>query len=71
MSKEVRIANQDVEGFTKTTRNIGKVVSVLNGLSGLAAFGQGVAQFFGGASEELDKVISKFAGLTMILSGLQ
>lgn len=71
LSKEVRIANQDVEGFTKTTRNIGKVVSVLNGLSGLAAFGQGVAQFFGGASEELDKVISKFAGLTMILSGLQ
>ena len=71
LSKEVRIANQDVEGFTKTTRNIGKVVSVLNGLSGLASFGQGVAQFFGGASEELDKVISKFAGLTMILSGLQ
>lgn len=71
LSKEVKIANQDVEGFTKTTRNIGKVVSVLNGLSGLASFGQGVAQFFGGASEELDKVISKFAGLTMILSGLQ
>lgn len=71
LSKEVKIAQQDVEGFTKTTRNIGKVVSVLNGLSGLASFGQGVAQFFGGASEELDKVISKFAGLTMILSGLQ
>lgn len=71
LSKEVKIANQDVEGFTKTTRNIGRVVSVLNGLSGLASFGQGVAQFFGGASEELDKVISKFAGLTMILSGLQ
>lgn len=70
LSKEVKTAQQDVEGFTKTTRNINKVLGVMKGLSGVASLGQGIAGLFGGASEDLDKFIQKFASLSLVMSGL-
>lgn len=71
LSKEVMIANQQVAGMTKTTQNMGKVISVMKGLSSLAALGQGISGLFGGASEDLDKFIQKFASLTMVIAGLK
>lgn len=71
LSKEVMIANKQVEGMTKTTQNMGKVISVMKGLSSLAALGQGISGLFGGASEDLDKFIQKFASLTMVIAGLK
>lgn len=71
LSKEVMIANQQVAGMTKTTQNMGKVISVMKGLSSLAALGQGVSGLFGGASEDLDRFIQKFASLTMVIAGLK
>ena len=71
LSKEVMIANQQVAGMTKTRQNMGKVISVMKGLSSLAALGQGISGLFGGASEDLDKFIQKFASLTMVIAGLK
>ena len=71
LSKEVMIANQQVAGMTKTTQNMGKVIGVMKGLSSLAALGQGVSGLFGGASEDLDKFIQKFASMTMVIAGLK
>lgn len=71
LSKEVMIANQEVAGMNKTTQNMGKVIGVMRGLSGLAALGQGIAGLFGGASEDLDKFIQKFASMTMVIAGLK
>lgn len=71
LSKEVMIANQQVAGMTKTTQNMGKVISVMKGLSSLAALGQGISGIFGGASEDLDRFIQKFASLTMVIAGLK
>lgn len=71
LSKEVMIANQQVAGMTKTTQNMGKVIGVMKGLSSLAALGQGISGLFGGASEDLDKFIQKFASLTMVIAGFK
>lgn len=71
LSKEVMIANQQVAGMTKTTQNMGKVIGVMKGLSSLAALGQGISGLFGGASEDLDKFIQKFASITMVIAGLK
>ena len=71
LSKEVQIANQQVAGMTKTTQNMGKVIGVMRGLSGLAALGQGIAGFFGDGSKEMDKLIKNFASITMIIAGLK
>lgn len=70
LSKEVTVANKQIEGMTKTTQSLNKVVGVMKGLSGLASLGQGIAGLFGGQSEELDKLISKFASLTLVTSGI-
>ena len=71
LSKEVQIANQQVAGMTKTTQNMGKVIGVMRGLSGIAALGQGIAGFFGDGSKEMDKLIKNFASITMIIAGLK
>lgn len=71
LSKEVQIANQEVAGMTKTTQNMGKVIGVMKGLSGLAALGQGIAGFFGDGSKEMDKLIKNFASITMVIAGLK
>ena len=71
LSKEVMIANQQVAGMTKTTQNMGKVIGVMRGLSGLAALGQGIAGFFGDGSKEMDKLIKNFTSITMIIAGLK
>lgn len=71
LSKEVQIANQQVAGMTKTTQNMGKVIGVMKGLSGLAALGQGIAGFFGDGSKEMDKLIKNFASITMVIAGLK
>ena len=71
LSKEVMIANQEVAGMTKTTQNMGKVISVMKGLSGLAALGQGIAGLFGDASEDMAKFIQRFASMTMVLASLK
>ena len=71
LSKEVMIANQQVAGMTKTTQNMGKVIGVMRGLSGLAALGQGIAGFFGDGSKEMDKLIKNFASITMVIAGLK
>lgn len=71
LSKEVQTANQQIAGMTKTTQNIGKVIGVMKGLSGLAALGQGIAGLFGDASEDLAKFIQRFASISMVLAGLK
>lgn len=71
LSKEVKIAQNEIAGMTKTTQNMGKVIGVMKGLSGLAALGQGISGLFGGASEDLDKFIQKFASMTMVIAGLK
>lgn len=71
LSKEVQTANQQIAGMTKTTQNMGKVIGVMKGLSGIAALGQGIAGLFGGASEDLDKFIKRFASMSMVLAGLK
>lgn len=71
LSKEVQTANAQIAGMTKTTQNMGKVIGVMRGLSGLASLGQGIAGLFGGASEDLDKFIQRFASMTMVIAGLK
>lgn len=71
LSKEVKTAQNEIAGMTKTTQNMGKVISVMKGFSGLAALGQGIAGLFGGASEDMAKFIQRFASMSMVLAGLK
>ena len=70
LQKEVAAATSEIDGMTETSRGLNKVVSVFKGLSGIASLGQGIAGLFGGSSEELDKVIQKFASLSLVLNGI-
>lgn len=70
LSKEVMIANKQVEGMTKMSSNLNKVVGVMKGFSSIAALGQGIAGLFGEGSEEIEKFIQKFASISLVISGL-
>ena len=70
LSKEVMIANQQVEGMTKMSSNLNKVVGVMKGFSSIAALGQGIAGLFGEGSEQIEKFVQKFASISLVISGL-
>lgn len=70
LSKEVMIANKQVEGMTKMSSNLNKVVGVMKGFSSIAALGQGIAGLFGEGSEQIEKFVQKFASISLVLSGL-
>lgn len=70
LSKEVMIANKQVEGMTKMTSNLNKVVGVMKGFSSIAALGQGIAGLFGEGSEQIEKFVQKFASISLVISGL-
>lgn len=70
LSKEVMIANKQVEGMTKMSSNLNKVVGVMKGFSSIAALGQGIAGLFGEGSEQIEKFVQKFASISLVISGL-
>lgn len=70
LQKEVQTANKEIEGMSKMSSNLNKVVGVMKGFSGVAALGQGIAGLFGEGSEEIEKFVQRFASLSLVLSGL-
>lgn len=70
LSKEVMIANKQVEGMTKMSSNLNKVVGIMKGFSSIAALGQGIAGLFGEGSEQIEKFVQKFASISLVISGL-
>lgn len=70
LQKEVQTANKEIEGMSKMSSNLNKVVGVMKGFSGVAALGQGIAGLFGEGSEQIEKFVQRFASLSLVLSGL-
>lgn len=68
--REVSTANGQIAAMAKTSQTISNIVSVFKGLGGIASMGQGLMGLFGGNSQELNEVITKFTSLSLVLQGL-
>lgn len=60
-----------IDSMTGSSKGLKNVMSIVTGFTGIASIGQGLATLFGGQNEELDKSLQKFAGLSLVLQGLE
>lgn len=59
-----------IDSLTGGSKGLKNVMSIVSGFTGIASIGTGLQQLFGGTNEELDKSLSKFAGLMLVLQGI-
>lgn len=60
-----------IDAMVGSSRGLKNVMSLVTGFTGIASIGTGLQQLFGGQNEELDKALQKFAGLSLVLQGLE
>lgn len=60
-----------IDSLTGGSKGLKNVMSIVSGFTGIASIGTGLQQLFGGTNEELDKSLSKFAGLMLVLQGVE
>lgn len=61
----------EIQSYIGNAKGLSDTIEVMKGLSGIASLGVGLQQLFGGENKELDESLKKFAGLTLIMQGLQ
>ena len=60
-----------IDAMVGSSKGLKNVMSIVTGFTGIASIGQGLATLFGGQNEELDKSLQKFAGLSLVLQGIE
>lgn len=62
---------QEMQSYIGNAKGLADTVEIMKGLTGLASIGQGLITLFGGTNKELDETLRKFAGLTMVMQGIE
>jgi len=62
--------NEEMQSYVGNSKALSDTIEILQGISGIMSIGAGISTLFGGQNEELDEMIRKFAGLTMVMQGL-
>lgn len=60
-----------IDRMVTSGKGLSQVFTLINGFTGVASIGQGLVQLFGGQNESLDESLQKFAGLTLVMQGVQ
>lgn len=62
---------QEMQSYIGNAKGLADTVEIMKGLTGLASIGQGLITLFGGTNTELDETLRKFAGLTLVMQGIE
>lgn len=60
-----------IDRMVTSGKGLSQVFTLINGFTGVASIGQGLVQLFGGQNESLDESLQKFAGLALVMQGVQ
>lgn len=71
VQKAIMATTREVDAFMARSTGLKKTITIMQGFAGVASLGQGLMGLFGGQSEELDKTLTKFTQMTMVLQGIQ
>ena len=63
--------SDEVKSYVGNSKGLSDTIEVMKGVAGIMSIGTGLAALFGGTNKELDETLRKFAGLTMVLQGLE
>lgn len=71
MKNAVVATDAAIDSMVGSSKGLTNVMSLVTGFTGIASLGQGLIQLFGGQNKELDESLQKFAGLTLVMTGVQ
>lgn len=63
--------SQEVQSYVGNAKALSDTIEIMQGVAGIMSIGQGLMTLFGGTNKELDETLKKFAGLTMVMQGLE
>lgn len=67
----IKSAGDEVSSYVGNAKGLSDTLEIMKGAAGIAGIGQGLMMLFGGTNEELDETIQKFAGLMLIMQGVE
>ena len=67
----IKSTSDEVSSYVGNAKGLNDTLEIMKGATGIAAIGQGLMTLFGGTNEQLDVTLKKFAGLTMIMQGVE
>lgn len=71
VQKAIMATTREVDAFIASSTGLKQTITIMQGFTGVASLGQGLMGLFGGQSEELDKTLTKFTQMTLVLQGIQ
>ena len=67
----IKSAGDEVSSYVGNAKGLSDTLEIMEGAAGIAGIGQGLQMLFGGTNKELDETIQKFAGLMLIMQGIE
>ena len=71
IDRALKTLESDYADLNKSSRFMDNMLDTMQGFTALAAVGQGLSMFFDIDDQDFQKSIQKFAGLTLVLQGLE
>ncbi len=63
--------NEEVSSYVGNSKALSDTIEIMQGIAGIMSIGTGIAALFGDSSKEVEELMTKFAGLTLIMQGLE
>lgn len=67
----IKSASDETASYVGNAKGLSDTLEIMKGVSGIASIGQGLMMLFGGTNKELDETIQKFAGLMLVMQGVE
>ena len=67
----IKSTSDEVSSYVGNAKGLSDTLEIMKGAAGIAGIGQGLMMLFGGTNKELDETIQKFAGLMLVMQGVE
>lgn len=63
--------SSEMQSYIGNAKGLSDTIEIMQGMTSIASLGAGLQQLFGGTNEELDEMLKKFTGITLVVQGLE
>lgn len=67
----IKSTGDEVQSYVGNAKGLSDTLEIMRGGAGIVSIGQGLTMLFGGVNKELDESLRKFAGLTLVMQGIE
>ena len=71
LKTSIQQTSSELQSYVGNAKGLNDTLEIMRGATGIVSIGQGLRMLFGGMNEDLDESIKKFAGLTLVIQGVE